>query len=77
MYKRLYKCFEKYQILYSMQFGVRTKHSTEHDLVSLTEKIKSALVSNSFGCDIFADLEKAFDTVYHYILLKKMEHYSV
>ena len=60
-----------------MQFGFRTNHSTEHALVSLTEKIKSTLDSNSFGCGIFVDLEKAFDTVNHSILLKKMKHYGV
>ena len=77
MYERLYKFFEKYEILYSMQFGFRTNHSTEHALVSMTEKIKSTLDSNSFGCGILVDLEKAFDTVNHSILLKKMEHYGV
>ena len=63
-----YKFFEKYEILYSMQFGFRTNHSTEHALVSMTEKIKSTLDCNSFGCGIFVNLEKAFDTVTHSIL---------
>ena len=76
MYERLYKLFEKYEILYSMQFGFRTNHSTDHALVSMTEKLKSPLDSNSFGCGIFVDLEKAFDTVNHSILLQKMEHYG-
>ena len=77
MYERLYKFFEKYTILYSMQFGFRTNHPTGHALVSMAEKIKTTLDSNSFGCGIFVDLDKAFDTVNHCILLKKMEHYGV
>ena len=51
-----FKVFEKYKILYSMQFNFRTNHSTEYALVSLTEKIKSTLDGNSFGCGIFVDL---------------------
>ena len=60
-----------------MQFVFKTNHSTEHALVSLTEKIKSTLDSNSFGGGIFVDLEKAFDAVSHSILLKKMENFGV
>ena len=74
MYERLFKFFEKYKILYGMEFDFRANHSTEHALVSLTEKTKSTLDSNSFGCSIFVDLEKAFDTANHSVLLKKMVH---
>ena len=63
-----FKVFEKYQLLYRMQFSFRTNHSTEHALVSLIEKIKSTLDGNNFGCGIFVDLEKAFDTVNRSIL---------
>ena len=60
-----------------MQFGFRTGHSTDHALISLTETIKSSLDKNRFGCGIFIDLQKAFDTVNHDILLKKLEHYGI
>ena len=60
-----------------MQFRFRAGHSTDHVLISLTETIKSSLDKNRFGCGIFIDLQKAFDTVNHDILLKKLEHYGI
>ena len=42
----------------------------------MTEAIRSALDSGSVTCGIFVDFQKAFDTVNHEILLKKLEHYG-
>ena len=77
MYERLYKFLEKHEILYSLQFGFRASHSISHALVSLTEAIKSSLDNRKFGCGIFIDLQKAFDTVNHDILSMKLEHYGI
>ena len=76
MHKRIYAFLEKYQILYELQFGFRTGFSTTHALIHMTEAIRSALDSGSVTCGIFVDFQKAFDTVNHDILLKKLEHYG-
>ena len=45
--------------------------------MEITEKIKESIDKGKYGCGIFIDLKKAFDTVNHKILLKKLEHYGI
>ena len=63
--------------MYSLQFGFRQKYSTTHALINLTESIRQTLDEGSFGCGIFVDLQKAFDTVDHKTLLHKLEFYGI
>ena len=77
VYSRLYSFLSLHNCIYELQFGFRAKHSTNHALFSLTEMIREALDNSNFACGIFIDLQKAFDTVDHQILLKKLEHYGI
>ena len=72
MYKRIYSFLEKHKVLYKLQFGFRSGHSTSHALISLTELIKKSLDKGEYSCGVFIDLQKAFDTVDHEILLSKL-----
>ena len=60
-----------------MQFGFQPKYSTTHALINLTESIRQSLDKSSFGCGIFVDLQKAFDTVDYKFLLHKLEYYGI
>ena len=77
MYTRLYNFLDIHNCIYNLQFGFREKHSTNHALFSITEKIREALDNNNFACGIFIDLQNAFDTVDHNILLQKLNHYGI
>ena len=77
MHKRLYNFLDDNNILYSKQFGFRKNNSTMVALIKITEEIKESIDKGKYGCDIFIDLRKAFDTVNHDILLLKMEQYGV
>ena len=52
-------------------------HSTTHALCEITEKIKQERDSGQYACGLFLDLQEAFDTVNHDILLKELNHYGI
>ena len=64
-------------MIYPLQFGFREIHCIDHALTSITEDIRSTLDNKRYGCGIFIDLQKAFDTVSHEILHKKLEPYGI
>ena len=76
VYKRIYDFIEKFDCLYTQQFGFRAKYSTTHALINITEKIRSALEENKVACGILVDLQKAFVTVNHEIILEKLNYYG-
>ena len=60
-----------------LKFGFRPKCSTSHALIGLTENIRQTLDEGSFGCGIFVDLQKTFDTVDHKTALGKLKYYGI
>ena len=63
--------------LYRKHFGFRPKNSTEHPVLDLKENILENCSKKLVTCILFLDLKKAFDSVCHKILLKKLEYYGV
>ena len=77
VYSHLFSFLDLHNILSNRQFGFRKKYSTKLALISLTEEIRRTLNSGKFCCGVFIDLQKAFDTVDHKILLRKLSLYGV
>ena len=62
-----------HKFFYKNQFGFRKKQSSDHALITITEKIRNALDNNQYICGVFVDFPKA---VNHRILLSKLEYYG-
>ena len=63
----------QYKILYKYQSGFRTKHSTDLCLSYLNDKILKGFDNGLFTGMTQIDLQKAFDTIDHNILLEKLK----
>ena len=68
---------KKNKLLFCHQFGFRNGYSVNHALTRFTELIREALDEDKFACGVLIDLQKAFDTVDHNILLSKLYHHGV
>ena len=67
MQKRPYRFLEVFCLVHNLNFA----------MAILTENIKFSLDENRLWWGIFIDLQKAFDTVNHNILLRKLEYYGI
>ena len=77
MYARLIEFINKHNILYEYQFGFQSGMSTEYAVNALLDNIVNTLENKEYGVCILLDFAKAFDTVNHEILLKKLDHYGM
>ena len=60
-------------MFYNYQFGFRKSHSTSHAIITLVERVSKALDMGKYVVGVFLDLKRAFNTVDHTILLRKLE----
>ena len=63
--------------LYDSQYGFRKNHSCNNAISELLGEILHNLENNKFTVAIYIDLSKAFDTLQHSVILKKLECYGI
>ena len=77
LHNRLTNFFELNKILNPKQYGFRKGISTQDGINELVSNIYNSFENNKHTGAVFLDLRKAFDTVSHDVLLKKIEHYGI
>ena len=77
IYKRFYSFFEDNDIIYNCQFGFRQSHSTTHAVQTAINSVVKSLNASYQTMGIFINFSKAFDTIQHTILVKKLEHSGI
>ena len=77
VFNRLLAYLDSKHILCDSQYGFRRNRSTYMSLIDLYDRISLAIDKREFSIGVFIDLSKAFDTLDHGILLRKLEHYGI
>ena len=77
VYNRLYNYLSRYSLLHNNQFGFRANHSTDMAITHLTQTVYDSLDKKIPTIGVFIDLSKAFDTINHDILLRKLSTYGI
>ena len=77
VYVRVYNFLVETDQLYQSQYGFRSGHSCQNAISELVGTILKNQEENKLTIGVFIDLSKAFDTLSHDILLRKLHKYGI
>ena len=77
VYKQVYQYLTKTGQLQSSQYGFRSSHSCEHAIGELLGNIVKNMQLGKETVTLMLDLSKAFDTLQHEVIFKKLEKYGL
>ena len=77
VHSRVYNFLNTTKQLYASQYGFRKSHSCKHAVGELIANITKGIENGKLTAGIFLDLSKAFDTLEHDVVYKKLELYGL
>ena len=77
VYNQVYRFLTDTGQIYECQYGFRSHHSCEHAIGQLVAHVIKNLELKKDTISVFLDLSKAFNSLQHDIILKKMERYGL
>ena len=77
LFSQLHDYFRNNDMFYDSQYGILKNYSTELAAMELTDKVLKDIDDKHITLVIFMDLSKAFDTLDHGILIRKLAHYGI
>ena len=77
VYKQVYDYLNQTGQIYDSQYGFRSAHSCEHAIGELLGSIVKNIQLGKDTVTLMLDLSKAFDTLQHSVVYKKLERYGL
>ena len=77
VYHCLYSFLELNGTLFESQYGFRLQRSCEQAILEMVGNSLQTHSNGLYSSGTFLDLSKAFDTLNHYVLIRKLELYGI